>query len=207
MSPAQQRACDSLLARYGVPFTTTPIDFPAVFGRIAPVVLEIGFGMGETTAEIAKAHPEIDFLGIEVHLPGVGALLQRIEASSLANLRLIRHDAVEVVAAMIPRASLSAIHVYFPDPWPKKRHHKRRMLSATFVHALVERLRPGGYVHVATDWEPYADEILATLSAQSRLQNTVEGFAPRPPWRPLTKFERRGLKLGHRVFDLVFVRR
>jgi len=154
ISAAQQRACNNLLARYGVPFTATPIDFPAVFGRIAPVVLEIGFGMGETTAEIASAHPDIDFLGIEVHLPGVGALLKRIEASSLVNLRLIRRDAVEVVAAMIPRASLSAIHVYFPDPWPKKRHHKRRMLSATFVHALAERLRSGGYLHVATEWDP-----------------------------------------------------
>lgn len=207
ISAAQQRACNNLLARYGVPFTATPIDFPAVFGRIAPVVLEIGFGMGETTAEIASAHPDIDFLGIEVHLPGVGALLKRIEASSLVNLRLIRRDAVEVVAAMIPRASLSAIHVYFPDPWPKKRHHKRRMLSATFVHALAERLRSGGYLHVATDWEPYAEEILATLSREAMLENTADGFAARPPWRPLTKFERRGLKLGHRVFDLVFVRR
>ena len=207
MSPAQQRACDVLFASFGVPFSTDPLDLAVVFGRIAPVVLEIGFGMGETAAEIAKAHPDVDFLGIEVHGPGVGALLQRIEDAALANVRLIRHDAVEVVAAMIAPASLAAIHVYFPDPWPKKRHHKRRLLNASFVHALAERLRPGGYLHVATDWEPYADEILATLSAEAMLENTADGFAARPPWRPLTKFERRGLKLGHRVFDLVFVRR
>ena len=207
MSPAQQRACDMLLGRYGIPFARAPIDFRLLYGRVAPVVLEIGFGMGETTASIAREHPDVDFLGIEVHGPGVGALLQRIDAGSLPNVRLIRHDAVEVVPAMIGPGSLAGVHLYFPDPWPKKRHHKRRLLNAGFVHVLAERLRAGGYLHVATDWEPYADEILARLAVEPMLENTADGFAPRPPWRPLTKFERRGLKLGHRVFDLVFRRR
>jgi tRNA (guanine-N7-)-methyltransferase len=206
MSPAQQRACDELLPRYGVPFTAAPLDFERVFGRAAPVVLEIGFGMGETTAEIAQAHPQVDFLGIEVHLPGVGALLRRIDDRGLRNLRVVRHDAVEVVAAMIAPSALSGIHVYFPDPWPKKRHHKRRLLQVPFVHTLAQRLAQGGYLHVATDWAPYADEILARLSAESLLRNTAADFAPRPPWRPQTKFEKRGVKLGHAVFDLVFTR-
>lgn len=206
MSPAQQHALDELLPRFGVPFGQTPIDFASVFGRVAPVVLEIGFGMGETTAQIAAAHPEIDFLGIEVHAPGVGSLLKRIAQHGLRNVRIIRHDAVEVVDRMIPPASLAGIHVYFPDPWPKKRHHKRRLLKAPFVRKLALRLAPRGYLHVATDWEEYAAEALATLRAEPLLQNTADGFAPKPPWRPETKFERRGVKLGHAVFDLVFRR-
>ena len=204
MSPAQQRACDTLLPRWGIPFAPAPLDYAAVFGRRAPVTLEIGFGMGETTAAIAAAQPDVDFLGVEVHLPGVGALLRQVDAQALCNVRVIRHDAVEVVEAMIAPASLAAIHVYFPDPWPKKRHHKRRLLNAGFVHALAARLAPGGYLHVATDWAPYADEILATLAAEPLLANSADGFAPPPPWRPQTKFERRGRKLGHDVFDLVF---
>jgi tRNA (guanine-N7-)-methyltransferase len=207
MSPAQQRACDTLLPRWGVEFRPAPLDYASVFGRRAPVTLEIGFGMGETTAAIAAAQPDVDFVGVEVHLPGVGALLRQVEAQGLANVRVIRHDAVEVVDAMIAPASLAAIHVYFPDPWPKKRHHKRRLLNAGFVHALAERLAPGGYLHVATDWAPYADEVLATLATEPLLANAVAGFAPPPPWRPQTKFELRGRKLGHDVFDLVFRRR
>jgi len=207
MSPAQQRACDELLPRFGVPFAPAPLDLARVFGRVAPVTLEIGFGMGETTAAIAQAHPDVDYLGIEVHLPGVGALLQRIDALALANVRVIRHDAVDVVDAMIAPASLAAVHVYFPDPWPKKRHHKRRLLNASFVHALALRLVAGGYLHVATDWAHYADEVLATLSAEPLLVNTAAGFASRPAWRPQTKFELRGRRLGHEVFDLLFTRR
>jgi tRNA (guanine-N7-)-methyltransferase len=141
-----------------------------------------------------------------VHAPGVGAILNRIAQAGLANVRVIQHDAVEVVAAMIPEGSLGGVHVYFPDPWPKKRHHKRRLLKADFVHALARRLREGGYLHVATDWAPYAEEILATLAAEPLLENTVAGYAPRPAWRPQTKFETRGLKLGHEVADLVFRR-
>jgi tRNA (guanine-N7-)-methyltransferase len=206
MSPAQQRACESLLPRFGIPFSPTPLDCRATFGRDAPVVLEIGFGMGETTARIASDSPDRDFVGIEVHAPGVGALLKRIDEAGLSNVRVIRHDAVEVVDAMIPRSSLAGIHVYFPDPWPKKRHHKRRLLKPAFVAALAERLAPGGYLHAATDWNDYAQEMLATFAAEPRLANTARGFAPRPPWRPLTKFEARGVRLGHPVFDLVFRR-
>jgi tRNA (guanine-N7-)-methyltransferase len=163
--------------------------------------------MGETTAAIAQAHPERDFLGIEVHGPGVGALLQRIEQAGLANIRIVRHDAVAVVETMIPERSLAGIHVFFPDPWPKKRHHKRRLLTASFVRALARRLGSGGYLHVATDWEDYAQEILATLAAEPLLVNTAADFCPRPAHRPQTKFETRGLKLGHGVRDVVFRRR
>jgi tRNA (guanine-N7-)-methyltransferase len=206
MSPAQQRACDTLYPRYGVAEQDAPLDFAALFGNRADVVLEIGFGMGETTAAIAAAHPKTNFLGVEVHGPGVGALLRRIDSARLDNVRVVRRDAVDVVTRMIPRASLAGIHVYFPDPWPKKRHHKRRLLQPAFVHALAERLAPGGHLHVTTDWEPYAEAILATLSAEPLLANTATGFAPRPSWRPRTKFEERGLCLGHRVFDLLFTR-
>ena len=206
-SPAQQRAYESLLPRFGIAFAAAPLDLARVFGRTSPKILEIGFGMGETTAAIAKARSGDDFLAIEVHSPGVGSLLKLIEQEKLANVRIIQHDAVEVVAAMIPHASLAGIHVFFPDPWPKKRHHKRRLLKPAFVHDLALRLAPAGYLHVATDWADYADEILATLAAESSLENTTDGFAPRPAYRPLTKFEARGLELGHRVWDVMFRRR
>ena len=206
MSPAQQRACDTLYPRYGVT-PATPLDFRALFGRDAPVVLEIGFGMGETTAAIAAARPDADFLGVEMHWPGVGALLRRIEAARLSNVRVLRQDAVDVVGQMIPPASLARIHVYFPDPWPKKRHHKRRLLQPPFVHALALALAPGGCLHVATDWAEYADETLATLTAEPLLVNTADGFAARPAWRPLTKFEQRGVARGHAVFDVLFTSR
>jgi tRNA (guanine-N7-)-methyltransferase len=203
MSPAQQRACAELYPRYGVS-ACVPLDLALIFGRRAPVVLEIGFGMGETTAAIAAAQPGVDFLGVEMHWPGVGALLRRIEAMQLGNVRVLRHDAVDVVTRMIAAGSLAGIHVYFPDPWPKKRHHKRRLLKPPLVHALASALAPGGYLHVATDWAPYADDILATLGAEPLLANTAAGFAPRPTWRPLTKFEQRGLARGHAVFDMLF---
>jgi tRNA (guanine-N7-)-methyltransferase len=206
LSPAQSRALDTLAARYALPFASAPLDFALVFGRSAPVVLEIGCGMGETSAAIAQAQPGTDFIGIEVHAPGVGALLNRIEAGRLANLRVIQHDAVEVVDAMIPERSLAGIHVYFPDPWPKKRHHKRRLLKPAFVGALARRLAGGGYLHVATDWAPYAEEILMALGGEPLLANTAQRYAARPAWRPQTKLETRGHKLGHEVFDLVFRR-
>ena len=206
LSPAQARALEELAPRWCLPFARAPIDFARTFGRQAPVVLEIGCGMGETTAAIAAAQPGLDFVGVEVHGPGVGAILNRIEQGALTNLRVIQHDAVEVVDAMIPQASLSGIHVYFPDPWPKKRHHKRRLLKPAFVRALALRLAPGGYLHAATDWAPYAEEMLATFTSEPLLVNSAEGYAPRPAWRPQTKFETRGLKLGHAVFDLVFRR-
>ena len=160
--------------------------------------------MGETTVAIAQARPQDDFVGIEVHSPGVGSLLKRVAELGLANVRVIQHDAVEVVAAMIPPASLSGSHVFFPDPWPKQRHHKRRLLTPGFVHELALRLLPGGKLHIATDWEDYAQEILATLAAEPLLENTSAGFAARPLYRPLTKFEARGLKLGHGVRDVIF---
>jgi tRNA (guanine-N7-)-methyltransferase len=203
MSPAQQRACDELLPRFGVD-ASAPLDFAVLFGNAHPVVLEIGFGMGAATAAIAAAHPHVNFLGVEMHLPGVGSLLRHIDAQGLANVRVVRRDAVEVVEHLIPPASLAGIHVYFPDPWPKKRHQKRRLLQPPFVHALARRLAAGGYLHVATDWQPYAEDILATLSAEPLLANSAVGFAQRPAWRPSTKFEQRGLARGHAVFDLLF---
>jgi tRNA (guanine-N7-)-methyltransferase len=206
VSNAQQRYYDEGMPRWGIPYATTALDLNAVFGRPAPRFLEIGCGMGETTAVIAAAHPEHDFIGIEVHAPGVGSLLKEIATRELGNLRVIRHDAVEVVRDMIPPAALAGIHIYFPDPWPKKRHHKRRLIQPAFVALLATRLAPGGYLHCATDWEEYAQQMLDVLSAEPLLKNSATGFAPRPAWRPQTKFETRGLKLGHGVWDVVFLR-
>ncbi len=203
----QLRALAELGPRFVLPFATTPLDAAAVFGRRAPLVVEIGFGMGDATAQIAAAMPDHDFLGIEVHVAGVGALLKRIGEAGLENVRIVQHDAVEVLRAMIAPASLAGVHVFFPDPWPKKRHHKRRLIQPAFVALLAERLAPGGYLHCATDWQPYAEQMLEVLAAEPRLVNTAEGYAPRPPYRPPTKFEARGLKLGHGVWDLVFRRR
>ncbi len=207
MGSGQTRALQELGPRYVLPYRQQLLDFEAVFGRSARVVLEIGFGMGDATAAIAASRPEVDFIGIEVHPPGVGALLQRIGEQGLTNLRIVQHDAVEVLAAMIPTASLAGIHVFFPDPWHKKRHHKRRLIQPDFVASLARHLAPGGTLHCATDWQPYAEQMLEVLSAEPMLANTVDGFAPRPEVRPLTKFEARGLKLGHGVWDLVFKRR
>ncbi len=189
---------------YGVEFKNELLDFGQLFGRTAETVLEIGFGMGETTAAIAAAHPEVNYLGIEVHTPGVGSLLKLIEQLGLRNLRVIQHDAVEVLHGMIAPASLDGAHVFFPDPWPKKRHHKRRLVQTDFVALLASRLKPGARLHLATDWQEYAEQMLAVLSAEAGLENTAEGFAPRPDYRPQTKFETRGLKLGHGVRDIVF---
>ena len=206
VSNAQRRAVETLLPRFGIAYAPALLDLNAAFGRPAPKILEIGFGMGETTAQIALAHPQNDYLGIEVHTPGVGSLLRLIEAHALANVRIIQHDAVEVLSHMIAPESLSAIHIFFPDPWPKKRHHKRRLIQPPLVRLLSSRLLPGGYLHLATDWEDYALQMLEVLSAEAQLVNSAQGFAARPAYRPLTKFETRGLKLGHRVWDLVFRR-
>jgi tRNA (guanine-N7-)-methyltransferase len=206
MGPGQQRALAQLGPRFLLPFAAQPLDLPATFGRDAPTVLEIGFGMGDATAMIAAALPQTNFIGIEVHAPGVGALLKRIGELGLSNLRLIQHDAVEVLEQMIAPAALAGVHIYFPDPWHKKRHHKRRLIQPAWVARLATRLAPGGYLHCATDWLPYAQQMLEVLSAEPALHNTVEAYAPRPEWRPLTKFEARGLKLGHGVWDLLFKR-
>jgi tRNA (guanine-N7-)-methyltransferase len=206
-SAAQQRALDALSAKYAITFVPQPIDARAVFGRVAPLVLEIGSGMGETTAAIARAQPESDFIAIEVHGPGVGSLLNRIEADRIANLRVIRHDAVEVLEHMVADASLAGMHLFFPDPWPKKRHHKRRLVQPAFAALAARKLAPGGYLHAATDWPDYAAQMLAVFSAEPLLANPAGGYAPRPAHRPLTKFERRGLGLGHAVHDLLFRRR
>jgi tRNA (guanine-N7-)-methyltransferase len=205
-SRGQQRAYEALWPRYGLPYSPQPLNLSAAFGRNAPVVAEIGFGMGETTARIASQHPDTDYLAIEVHTPGVGSLLRQVEELGLENIRVVQHDAVEVLRDMVPAASLAGIHVFFPDPWPKKRHHKRRLLQAGFVELAVGRLRPGGYLHVATDWRDYALQVLEVLRGTPGLANTAEEFAARPDWRPETKFERRGLNLGHGVWDLVFRR-
>jgi tRNA (guanine-N7-)-methyltransferase len=207
MGTGQQRALHELAPRYVLPFSAAPFDAARVFGRQAPLFVEIGFGMGLATAQIAAARPDADFLGIEVHEPGVGALLQRIDEQQLGNLRIVQHDAVEVLQHMIAPSTLAAVHVFFPDPWPKKRHWKRRLIQPQFVALLTSRLAPGGTLHCATDWQPYAEQMLEVLSAESSLENTAEGYAPRPGYRPLTKFENRGLALGHGVWDLVFKRR
>jgi tRNA (guanine-N7-)-methyltransferase len=207
VSNAQARCHETMMPRFGIPYQAAPLDLAAAFGRVAPTVLEIGFGMGETTATIAGAHPEIDYLGLEVHTPGVGSLLKQIAEAELANVRVIQHDAVEVVRDMIEPDSLAGIHIFFPDPWPKKRQQKRRLIQAPFVALLASRLAPGGYIHCATDWEEYALQVLEVLSGEPLLANTADGFAPRPEYRPLTKFEQRGLRLGHGVWDVVFRRR
>ncbi len=207
LTAAQGRAHAELLPRFGIRYAREVADLDAMFGRAAPKIVEIGFGMGDTTARIAAAHPGHDYLGVEVHTPGVGSLLNRIAESGLTNVRIVQHDAVEVLEHMIAPGALAGVHVFFPDPWPKKRHHKRRLVQPPFIKLLATRMKPGAYVHVATDWEDYANQILEVLSAEPLLANTTSGFAPRPEYRPLTKFEHRGLTLGHGVWDLIFRRR
>jgi tRNA (guanine-N7-)-methyltransferase len=207
MGTGQQRALEELGPRYMLPYTAQTLDPAAVFGRQAPLVLEIGFGMGAATAEIAANRPETDFIGCEVHTPGVGALLKRIGESGLSNLRIVQHDAVQVLEQMIAPASLAGVHIFFPDPWHKKKHNKRRLIQPPLVALLASRLAPGGVLHCATDWQPYAEQMLEVLMAEPQLTNTVaSGYAPRPDYRPLTKFEARGIKLGHGVWDLLFRR-
>lgn len=207
-SEAQKRAFDELGPRFKLEYQPATLDWPAAFGREnAPRILEIGFGMGETTAYIAKLRADDDFLGVEVHEPGVGAMLKRIGETPLTNVRIIQHDAVEVVENMLPEGSLDGVHVFFPDPWHKKRHHKRRLLQPPFVALLASRLKTGGYLHCATDWQEYAEQMLEVLGGEASLENTADAYAQRPDYRPITKFENRGLRLGHGVWDLVFKKR
>lgn len=207
ITQGQQEAIDTWMTKWSKPYTPKLLDLQETFGRTAPTILEIGFGMGETTEKIALARPGDNFLGVEVFNAGVGALLKRIEGSGLTNIRIIQHDAVEVLRDMIAPETLAGVHIYFPDPWPKKRHHKRRLIQPPLIALLASRMAPGSYIHCATDWEHYALQMLEVLSAEPTLQNTCEGFAPRPDFRPLTKFENRGLRLGHGVWDLIFKKR
>ena len=207
LSTGQARALDEFGPRFCIPYRKAPLDYDQAFGRHAPTILEIGFGMGETTARIAASMPEKNFVGVEVHTPGVGSLLKLIGEQGLTNLRLIQHDGFEVITSMIAPDSLAGVHVFFPDPWHKARHNKRRLIQAPFVSLLASRIAPGGYLHCATDWQDYAEQMLEVLGAEPALKNTADGYAPRPDYRPVTKFENRGLRLGHGVWDLVFEKR
>ena len=203
----QAKAFETQGPQYLLPYTPELCSFEAIFKRAAPTVLEIGFGMGEATAQIAAGLPATNFLCCEVHTPGVGALLKRIEEQQLTNIRILQHDAVEVMDHMLALGSLDGVHIFFPDPWHKKKHNKRRLIQAPLIAKLAARLKPGGYLHCATDWQPYAEQILQVLSTEPSLQNTSpDGYAPKPDYRPLTKFENRGIKLGHGVWDIVFKR-
>jgi tRNA (guanine-N7-)-methyltransferase len=207
---AQGRAYREDLPRYAVPYRAQAIDMAACFGRNAPRVLEIGFGMGETTAAIASARPQLDFLAVEVFAAGIGSLAMQLTRLALTNVRIVEHDAVEVVRDMVSPGALAAVHIFFPDPWPKARHHKRRLITPAFVSALAERLAPAGIIHCATDWQHYADQMFDALSHELRLRNLHGGFAPSASNplcdRPTTKFHARGQRLGHPVWDLIFER-
>jgi tRNA (guanine-N7-)-methyltransferase len=202
-TPSQQRALDELFPRFGIPFSDSFVSARDIFSRTAPLVLEIGSGMGETTAEIAQQNPAIDFIAVEVHGPGVGSLLKKIDSLGLTNLRVIRHDAAEVLEKMIGESSLAGLHLFFPDPWPKKRHHKRRLVQPPFAALIARKLSPGGYFHAATDWPEYAAQIEEVFSSNSLFNKEFHEIKK----RPLTKFERRGIGLGHPVRDLLFLRR
>ena len=208
LTKGQARALETGLTQFGVNYTPELLDLNAVFNRAdSKKILEIGFGMGETTAKIAQVLPDCDFLAAEVHTPGVGALLKLIQENALTNIRVIQHDVVEVLHHMVADASLDGVHIFFPDPWHKKRHHKRRLIQAEFVNLLCTKLKAGGYLHVATDWQEYAEWVLEVLNAEAQLENTAKDYAVKPSYRPLTKFENRGLKLGHGVWDMVFTRK
>lgn len=207
VTTGQAKAFEELGPKFVLPYTGQPLDPQAAFGRSGKLILEIGFGMGEATAHIARVRPDDNFLCCEVHEPGVGALLKRIGEQDIHNIRILQHDAVEVIDFMLLEGMLDGVHIFFPDPWHKKKHNKRRLIQSPLVAKLASRLKSGGYIHCATDWEPYAEQMLEVLSAEALLANTAEGYAPKPDYRPLTKFENRGLKLGHGVWDLVFVKR
>jgi tRNA (guanine-N7-)-methyltransferase len=203
----QARAFETQGPQFLLQYAPQLCNFEDTFKRTAQTVLEIGFGMGEATAQIAAGLPAINFVCCEVHTPGVGALLKRIEEQNLTNIRILQHDAVEVIDHMLDLNSLDGVHIFFPDPWHKKKHNKRRLIQAPLIAKLAARLKPGGYLHCATDWQPYAEQILEVLSAETTLANTSpDGYAPKPDYRPLTKFENRGIKLGHGVWDVVFKR-
>ncbi len=207
LTKGQERALQTAWPTFGIEYADQPLDLNQAFGRAdSKKILEIGFGMGDATAKIAQTLPECDFLAVEVHTPGVGSLLKLMQEGEIQNLRIVQHDAVEVLQNMLPDGSLDGVHIFFPDPWHKKRHHKRRLIQAEFIQLVCTKLKPGAYLHVATDWQAYAEWVLEVLQAEPQLQNTAIDYADKPAYRPLTKFENRGLKLGHGVWDLVFKR-
>ncbi|PIT44363.1 tRNA (guanosine(46)-N7)-methyltransferase TrmB [Snodgrassella alvi] len=207
MTAAQQRAIDTQWSQYGIDYHKNRVDLNTIFNRNAPKILEIGFGMGVATAAIAQNLPAYDFLAIDVHGPGVGNLLKLIQEQKIQNIKVMRHDAVEVVNNMLSNNTLHGIHIFFPDPWHKKRHHKRRLIQIPFIEQLLPKLQKNGYIHLATDWQEYAEQMLEVLTSFSELQNTATDFATTPAYRPETKFEARGKRLGHNVWDLVFVKK
>ncbi|MDH0382931.1 tRNA (guanosine(46)-N7)-methyltransferase TrmB [Comamonas aquatica] len=206
VTTGQAKAFEDLGPQFLLSYANAPLDAQAAFSRPGKLILEIGFGMGEATAHIARVRPDDNFLCCEVHEPGVGALLKRIGEHDITNIRILQHDAVEVIDHMLPEGSIDGVHIFFPDPWHKKKHNKRRLIQSPLVAKLATRLKPGGYIHCATDWEPYAVQMLEVLSAEPQLANTAQGYAAKPDYRPLTKFENRGLRLGHGVWDLVFTK-
>ena len=208
VTEGQKRALEELWPVYGVEPATQPLDLESLFGNSQPVIMEIGFGNGAATWQMAKASPDRNYLGVEVHKPGVGSLLLKLEENGLENVRIASEDAVEFLEQRIPDASLAGICIYFPDPWPKKRHHKRRIIQAPFVALMARKIRAGGLLHLATDWEPYAEFMLEVMDHQPDFENLspTGDICPKPEWRPPTKYERRGQRLGHRVSDLVFRR-
>ena len=211
LTKGQERALETQWPRYGVEYGLQSIDLNVLFDRkVSKKILEIGFGMGDATAKIAQVLSDCDFVAVEVHTPGIGSLLKHIEELALTNIRIIQHDAVEVLQNMFPDANqeqgLDGVHIFFPDPWHKKRHHKRRLIQAEFVKLLCSKLKTGAYIHVATDWQEYAEWVLEVLNSEASLKNTAPDYADKPSYRPLTKFENRGIKLGHGVWDLVFLK-
>jgi tRNA (guanine-N7-)-methyltransferase len=208
LTKGQERALQTGWPQFGIEYAAQALDLAQAFGRgDSPKILEIGFGMGDATAKIAQTLPASDFLAVEVHTPGVGGLLKLMQEGDISNIRIVQHDAVEVLQNMLADASLDGVHIFFPDPWHKKRHHKRRLIQAEFVQLLCTKLKAGAYIHVATDWQEYAEWVLEVLRTEPQLQNTAVDYAEKPAYRPLTKFENRGLKLGHGVWDLVFKRK
>jgi tRNA (guanine-N7-)-methyltransferase len=203
ITSGQQDALDTLWPRYGLDVSSSPLDLVRVFGRTAPVILEIGFGMGETTMAMAAADPARDVIAVDVHTPGAGALLRDLDSIGRRNVRVIVGDALDVLREMLLPQSIDEIRVYFPDPWPKVKHHKRRLFTPAFAALTATRLRPGGLLHSATDWAPYAERMLRIVGGEPLLVNTHRGYAPRPPWRPITRFEQQGLSKGHQIFDVV----
>lgn len=207
LTKGQAKALETGWPTHGVEYSDQTLDLNSLFKRAqSKKIVEIGFGMGNATANIAKTLPETDFFAIEVHTPGIGGLLKLMQENDIQNIRIIQHDAVEVLQNMLADQSLDGVHIFFPDPWHKKRHRKRRLIQAEFVNLLSTKLKVGAYIHVATDWQDYAEWVLAVLSQEPKLKNAATDYANKPSYRPLTKFENRGIKLGHGVWDLVFIR-